>query len=368
MLVVISFCLTVVLGTQYHSRLNMRFPPKSGVTSHFGYSLPSGYASTSFHFRPLSIDAINKYALSNVAKKNKKAFIKPLLKFTTNPYKYSDASRKYPKYYNHRPYVTPTYATPSYGKKYTYRISPKVPKSPNRPIVPKRKISVPSTRFNTIRQYPQPPVLPNRSIPQKQSISNPTTRSPPKINLNKISNIRPKNAVISNPTTRSPLKIDSSKVVDKTPKNPVQTCVNCIPDSGEDKEMEDKTVASVTDNLVDDSKMLEAAEEGLSLLSELVENLKQEAQTSADSDPEEVTAVKGVFLDVIDEIIKQIDTNFKKNASNSSDIDSLLSSSKMIRNDISEALTQTRLVAILEPYTLAISNLFRQGMQAKSKL
>ena len=155
---------------------------------------------------------------------------------------------------------------------------------------------------------------------------------------------------------------------DKTPKNPVQTCVNCIPDSGEDKEIEDKTVAPVTDNVVDNSKTLEAAKEGLSLLSELVENLKLEAQTSADSDPEEVTAVKGVFLDVIDEIIKQIDTNFKKNTSNSSDIDSLLTYSKMIRNDISEALTQTRLVEILEPFAQAIINLFTQGMQANSKL
>ena len=101
-LVVLSFCLTVVMGTQYHSRLNMRFPPKAGVSTHFGYSLPSGYASTSYHFRPLSIDAINKFALSKVAQKNKKAFIKPLLSVGRNFHKNSYAIRKYHKYYNHQ--------------------------------------------------------------------------------------------------------------------------------------------------------------------------------------------------------------------------------------------------------------------------
>ena len=357
------------MGTQYHSRLNMRFPPKLGVSTHFGYSLPSGYASTSYHFRPLSIDAINKFALSKVAQKNKKAFIKPLLSVGRNFLKNNHSNRKYPKYYNHRPYVTPTYTKPAIGKKYTYRISPKVSNLPKRPMIPKQKISVPSIYLNTIGQYPRQPFPIHRPAPPKQSTSNPTIPSLPKINSNKIMDKAPKTAVqILNPTTRSPPKINLNKIMDNVPENPVQPFGNSIPDAGEKKETEDKTVAPMVGNVADNSVLMEAAEEGLSLLSELIENLKQEAQTSANSDPEEVTAVKGVFFDVIDEIIKQIETNFKTNASNRSYIDSLLSYSKRIRNEISEALTQTRLVEILEPFAQAISNVFTQEMQSNNKL
>lgn len=340
-LVVLSFCMAVVMGTQYHSRLNMRFPPKAGVSTHFGYSLPSGYASTSYHFRPVSIDAINKFALSKVAQKNKKVFIKPLLSVGRNFFKNEHANRKYHKYYNHRPFVTPTYTKPAI---------------------------VPSIYLNTIGQYPRQPVPPHRPLPPKQFTSNPTTPSLPEINSNKIMDKAPKSAVqVLNPTTRSPPKINLNKIMDNVPENSVQPFVNSIPDAGEKKETEDKTVAPMVGNVADNNVLMEAAEEGLSLLSELIENLKQEAQTSANSDPEEVTAVKGVFFDVIDEIIKQIETNFKTNSSNSSDIDSLLSFSKRIRNEISEALTQTRLVEILEPFAQAISNVFIQEMQSNNK-
>ena len=275
------------MGTQYHSTSNMRFPPKPGVSTHFGYNLPSGYASTSYLFRPNQ-------------------------------------------------------------------------------SIPKRKMSVPSIYLNTIEQYHRQPFPPHRPVPPKQFTSNPPIPSLPKINCNKKMDKAPKSVVqILNPTTRSPPKIDSNKMMDDATENPAQTCANCIPDVGNGKDTEDKTVEAA---VVDNSALLLAAEEGLSLLTELIENLKQEAQTSANSDPEEVTAVKGVFFDVIDEIIKQIDTNLNNNSSNSSDIDSLLSYSKIIRNEISEALTLTRLVEILEPFAQAITNLFTQGMQSNSKL
>ena len=113
--------------------------------------------------------------------------------------------------------------------------------------------------------------------------------------------------------------------------------------------------------------MTDAAKDGISLLKELLQNLKQEAETNANTDPEEVAAVKSLFSDIFDEIIQQIELGFKEGSSKGSDMDSLLSYSKEIRKAIVGVETQADLAKLLEPYVNEIITLINEGFQAINK-
>ena len=110
--------------------------------------------------------------------------------------------------------------------------------------------------------------------------------------------------------------------------------------------------------------MTDAAKDGISLLKELLQNLKQEAETNANTDPEEVAAVKSLFSDIFDEIIQQIELGFKEETSKGSDKNSLLSYSKETRKAIDGVQTQADLAKLLEPYVNEIITLINEGFQA----
>ena len=99
-------------------------------------------------------------------------------------------------------------------------------------------------------------------------------------------------------------------------------------------------------------------------MKELLQNLKQEAETNANTDPEEVAAVKSLFSDIFDEIIQQIELGFKEETSKGSYKNSVLAYSKETRKAIDGVQTQADLAKLLEPYVNEIITLINEGFQA----
>ena len=148
-----------------------------------------------------------------------------------------------------------------------------------------------------------------------------------------------------------------------TPREVTIGCANCQTNSIDEQPQVKSEVTDKPDTSLE-SELTDAAKDGISLLKELLQNLKQEAETNANTDPEEVAAVKSLFSDIFDEIIQQIELGFKEDASKGSDMDSLLSYSKETRKAIDGVQTQAELAILLEPYVTEIVKLIDEGFQA----
>jgi len=123
---------------------------------------------------------------------------------------------------------------------------------------------------------------------------------------------------------------------------------------------------SVTPAVATDSsanKLESDSEKGFKLLDDLVETVSQAAGTSTDSDSAEVDAVKSIFADVIDEVIRQVEIKFKENNLDSNISEAFLRRSGATKKAVSEAPNQTILAAILKPYVTELKAFTAKGFQ-----
>ena len=106
----------------------------------------------------------------------------------------------------------------------------------------------------------------------------------------------------------------------------------------------------------------ESASEGLKLLDDLVEIISKVSGTAADSDPEEVKAIKTIFTDIIDEVIRQVESRF--DASSGSDgKDAFILSQEAIKSAVSNAATQSAILSILEAYIVSLREFISKGVR-----
>lgn len=106
------------------------------------------------------------------------------------------------------------------------------------------------------------------------------------------------------------------------------------------------------------------ADTGFKLLDNLVETVSQAAGTATDSDAAELDAVKSIFADVIDEIIRQVQMKFKENNLDLSISEGFLRKSLNTKKSVSEAPNQTILATILKPYIAELKAFTAKGIQA----
>ena len=111
------------------------------------------------------------------------------------------------------------------------------------------------------------------------------------------------------------------------------------------------------------NKLVEDSEKGFKLLDDLVETVSQAAGTATDSDVAEVDAVKSIFADVIDEIIRQVKMKFKEYNLDTSIRDEFLRKSQNTKKAVSEAPNQTILATILKPYITELKAFSAKGFQ-----
>lgn len=116
------------------------------------------------------------------------------------------------------------------------------------------------------------------------------------------------------------------------------------------------------------NKLEEDSAEGFQLLDDLVETVAQSVGTTSDSDPAEVAAVKSIFPDVIDEVIRQIELRFEAGGLGTAEKDLFVNNSEIVIKAISDASSQTDLTAILRPYVAAIKKFTAQGLQSMKAL
>merc|ERR1712064_215386 len=105
------------------------------------------------------------------------------------------------------------------------------------------------------------------------------------------------------------------------------------------------------------------SEKGFKLLDDLVETISQAASTSTDSDIAEVNAIKSIFADVIDEVIRQVEIKFKENNLDTNISEAFLRRSGATKKAVSEAPNQTILAAILKPYVTELKAFTAKGFQ-----
>ena len=125
-----------------------------------------------------------------------------------------------------------------------------------------------------------------------------------------------------------------------------------------------KKSAASTEKTGSSRNELEAdTEKGFKLINDLVEIISQAAGTASDSDLEEVNAIKSIFSDIIDEVIRQIKPSFKENNLDPTISDAFIHISETTRKGIAEAPNQTILTAILKPYVTILQELAFKGLQ-----
>jgi len=105
------------------------------------------------------------------------------------------------------------------------------------------------------------------------------------------------------------------------------------------------------------------SEKGFKLLDDLVETISQAASTSTDSDIAEVNAIKSIFADVIDEIIRQVEIKFKENDLDTNISNVFLRRSETTKKAISDASSQSIIAAILIPYINELKSFTSRGFQ-----
>ena len=107
----------------------------------------------------------------------------------------------------------------------------------------------------------------------------------------------------------------------------------------------------------------EESKKGFKLLDDLVETVSQASGTATDSDVAEVNAIKSIFGDVIDEVIRQIEIKFKENNLDPHIRDAFLLRSENTKKAVSDAPTQTILAAILKPYVADLKVFTAKGFE-----
>ena len=124
-----------------------------------------------------------------------------------------------------------------------------------------------------------------------------------------------------------------------------------------------KSATSTLETSSSANKVEEDAKKGFKLLDDLVEVVSQAAGTATDSDVAEVDAVKSIFADVIDEIIRQVEIKFTENNLDTSIGDSFVRRSETTKKAVAEALNQTILADILKPYVTDLKEFTAKGFQ-----
>ena len=111
-------------------------------------------------------------------------------------------------------------------------------------------------------------------------------------------------------------------------------------------------------------KLKQEAEKGFKLLGDLLETVTQAAGTAKNSDITEVDAVKSIFSDVIDEVIRQVERRFKENNLDTRISDAFVWRSKTTKKFLNEALNQEAIAAILKPYLTDLRDLTYKGFES----
>ena len=117
-----------------------------------------------------------------------------------------------------------------------------------------------------------------------------------------------------------------------------------------------------TSNASNDDNFEDSASEGLKLLDDLVEIISEVSGTAADSDPEEVRAIKTIFSDIIDEVIKVVESRFDA-SSGSDEKDAFILSQGAIKSAVSNAATQSAILSILEAYIVSLREFISKGLR-----
>ena len=107
----------------------------------------------------------------------------------------------------------------------------------------------------------------------------------------------------------------------------------------------------------------EDSKKGFQLLDNLVETVSQASGTATDADVAEVNAIKSIFGDVIDEVIRQVDMKFKENNLDPNIRDRFLLRSETTKKAVSDAPNQTILAAILKPYVAELKVFTAKGFE-----
>ena len=113
-------------------------------------------------------------------------------------------------------------------------------------------------------------------------------------------------------------------------------------------------------------KLVERAEKGFRLLDNLVETVSQAAGTTKDSDIAEINAVKSIFSDVIDLIIRLIQKEFKDIPTHTQIGDVFVNISSITKMIVNQASNQRSIAEVVKPYIIALKEFTAKGFQMAS--
>ena len=117
-----------------------------------------------------------------------------------------------------------------------------------------------------------------------------------------------------------------------------------------------------------DNQLAANPEEGFKLLADLIDEISSASGTAADTNPDDVAAVKSIFPDIIDEVIRQIGSKFDGSLGGVAQKDAFIQSSKATKQALDNAPTQTIISSILKPYVASLKEFTYKGLQAARSL
>jgi len=113
-----------------------------------------------------------------------------------------------------------------------------------------------------------------------------------------------------------------------------------------------------------DNQLENNPEKGFKLLDDLIGEVSSASGTAADTNPTDVAAVKSIFPDIIDEVIRQIDSKFDGTYGGVAQKDAFIQNSKATKQALDNAPTQSIISAILKPYVASLKEFTYKGLQA----
>ena len=165
-------------------------------------------------------------------------------------------------------------------------------------------------------------------------------------------NFVPSQPIDTAPRPYKPQRFDPVSINKLRPVTPLPPTTTNVPTS---------TVLQ-TSKASNDDNFEDSASEGLKLLDDLVEIISEVSGTAADSDPEEVRAIKTIFSDIIEEVIRVVESRFDPSSS-SDEKDAFILSQNTIKSAISNATTQSAILSILEAYIVSLREFISKGLR-----
>jgi len=112
------------------------------------------------------------------------------------------------------------------------------------------------------------------------------------------------------------------------------------------------------------TKLQQQAKKGFKLLDDLLETALHRSATAKDSDITEVDAMKTIFSDVIDEIIRQVEKNFNENNLDRRISDAFVWGSKATKKFLAEASNLRAITVIMKPYLTYVKEFTARGFES----